>query len=394
MLLRLLKTCGRLRIRRPASKTFANMDEDRKRIEPRSTEEGSEESRLSDLMQALQRIAKFQNEAALSQVNTRQKMREVGFARRDVWVSDAKFMREVQRILSEKDIEELKALSSLADECQAARDILGPLEQEGIEAEMSWEGVIWKLREEEVKLYTEFKSEFEKAATYSQPSSTDDTSSYHHSLPEDESDHEPGGNRLVFTDRLSESIVSAPASTSSFDRANINVETSLNTDTSHNVSLLGLAEPEVYSQQANILSCSSDSGVGDIDHLSDPGSIEDSSGPPQPLPLRDNTSTELYSSLLTDFGSRRDRINKWLQHTSLLSHQQATIIRNQLSTKFPSTPSNWAQLVIAYWELDDAAIPQLQYSDPADQTLNPHQRQQFKDLTSTGPAKKPANPPL
>ena len=105
-------------------------------------------------------------------------------------------------------------------------------------------------------------------------------------------------------------------------------------------------------------------------------------------------SIELYQHLLTDFGTRRDRINRWLEQTTLVSRSAATLLRNQLDLENPQNPSNWSKLVMAYWEqnmahsrLDHQQAIQRGANDQDDSVRN------IKPATSIsdGPKKIPSN---
>ena len=96
--------------------------------------------RLVEFLNALKQLSRLQQEASDAKSDARQEMREVGLKRSAVWTSDAAFMREVQTRTTTNTLDDLKELSTLTAQCQTARDGLGPLEQEGIEAEQRWEG--------------------------------------------------------------------------------------------------------------------------------------------------------------------------------------------------------------------------------------------------------------
>ncbi|KAK6580099.1 hypothetical protein PZA11_007121 [Diplocarpon coronariae] len=96
---------------------------------PDSTERIIEGARLTDLMQALQRISALQREATGARTENRQKRGEAANKRYDIWVRDAKFIGEVQRLVARGKIVGFGELSPLASQCQAARDDLGQLEQ-------------------------------------------------------------------------------------------------------------------------------------------------------------------------------------------------------------------------------------------------------------------------
>ncbi|KAG4427570.1 hypothetical protein IFR05_016947 [Cadophora sp. M221] len=133
---------------------------------------------FAELMHALQKIARLQREATSAQIDVRQKRREAAFKRQEVWIWDAKFMGEVQRLSAEGKLAGLGELLELTTKCQNARDDLGPLEQEGTEAEQHWEGQIYTLRQTEERFYNEFNREFAIVEAYSPGPSSDDSSQY------------------------------------------------------------------------------------------------------------------------------------------------------------------------------------------------------------------------
>lgn len=326
-----------------------------------------DESRLFELLCALQQISKLQEEAANAQIDARQKMREVGFKRQRVWSSDAAFMRAIQGLAARGRLEGFQELMRLAADCQSARDGLGPLEQEGIEAEQHWEGIIWKLRQAEQSVYQAFKYEFQSSKSYPPPKG--DGSSPCESSSETDSQNNGGDSRQVIY--LNHRTGHSVASSSSYTLAHSTHEPISQEDIemSPNITLLGMGETADLQQQTeiDIHAWDSDSGLGDIDRL--PEMEVELTGPAHIFPRGPHPSIELYPHLLTDFSSRRDRINKWLQHTTLLSRFDATLLRDQLALENSTTPSNWSQLVVAYWELDGAAKPGSQQAPKLNTTL-------------------------
>jgi len=300
-----------------------------------------DKDRMVRLMQALQRIARLQREAASAQIDARQKMREVGIKRKDVWVRDAAFMSEVQLLNAQGRLVEVEKLLVLAADCQAARDVLGPLEQVGIEAEQRWEGVNWKLRQAQENVYTGFIDEFEMADNYSPLPSSAESSLYEStSATSSHSD----GSRLQ-TQQQPPYQYDKHASSSEYS-------TESKLENAPEIAFLGLDSttnidiPDFDSQDE----WSSDSGVADIDRKPEIG-ISGAHCLPSPV------NFEPYPHLLCDFGSRRDRINKWLQHSTLVSRMDATLLKSLIRLENHQLPSNWAQLTIAYWESDEAARP-------------------------------------
>ncbi|TGO35978.1 hypothetical protein BHYA_0139g00250 [Botrytis hyacinthi] len=88
----------------------------------------------------------------------------------------------------------------------------------------------------------------------------------------------------------------------------------------------------------------SDSGVPDLDLLED-HDIRTSTP-------KQHSSTESFPELLTQFGTKRDRINKWLLHKMLISRSEASLIGLQLQKEQDSSPSPWAKLIVAYFQFD------------------------------------------
>merc|ERR1711939_187869 len=72
-------------------------------------------------MHALQKITRLQREATSARVEARQKRREAAFKRQEVWIWDAKFMGEVQKLSAEGKLDGFEELRKLAAQCQGAR---------------------------------------------------------------------------------------------------------------------------------------------------------------------------------------------------------------------------------------------------------------------------------
>lgn len=90
----------------------------------------------------------------------------------------------------------------------------------------------------------------------------------------------------------------------------------------------------------------SDSGVPDLDLLED--------NDIRPSTPKQHSSTESFPELLTQFGTKRDRINRWLLHKTLISRSEASLIGLQLQKEqdSSSSPSPWAKLIVAYLQFD------------------------------------------
>jgi len=315
-----------------------------------------DESRLLNLMQALQRIARLQREATSAQIEARQKRREATLRRQDVWMWDAKLMAELQRLTAEGKLAGLEELLRIGEQCQDARNDLGPIEQEGIEADQQWEGNIWNLRQAEEHLYKEFAYEFEAAGSYPPAPISVASSEYNTSS-------EPGNQPLNKELEKNHSVIpyqagaSAASSSSFLERPQVyETNDEPNEGIRQDSILLGVGGPEVEG-----FAMYSDSGIGDIDKTLGQESSKGLVIPPQSASESQPTVTELYPHLLTDFASKRERINNWLENTVLISRMEATslftIVKELLEAENIQMPSNWSQLVVAYWELDAAALP-------------------------------------
>jgi hypothetical protein len=342
-----------------------------------------EESHFALLMQGLQRVARLQEEVTTTQINFRQKRREAAFKRETVWDLDEKFMRELQKLIAQGrgNLQgDFKRLEELADECQAARDVLGPVEQENIEAEQRWEGQIWSLRQAENQVYRDFETEFCVAESYPPASPSVDSSHY-------ESPSEPESE--IFENDIigGQSSLLAPSPAMTLPRSFVDANQPRNPElhaASHgskalNPTLLGLEDhqTEATPLAMDIERWDSDSGIGDIDRAPQTWITQGLIGPHQRLPARHYTS-ELYQNLQTDFGTKRDRINRWLENNALASRIEATsiftILKDQMNAENEQVPSNWAQLVVAYWELDGAAKPEKHEPCPSEKDLSDKRR--------------------
>ncbi|KAF8859022.1 hypothetical protein BDZ45DRAFT_371572 [Acephala macrosclerotiorum] len=328
----------------------------------RKMEEGSQtinKIRWADLMFSLQSVAKLQRAATRARIEVRQKGREASFKRQDVWVRDAKFMGEIQRLDAQGKLKGFEELSRLATECQAARDLLGPLEQENIEAESRWQGQVWRLREAEEDLYTEFEDEFRVAKEYSVAHGGEATSSYSSS-----SDY---GSKASHVESREEQTVQIEAD---------DVLLIMPDDPAAQESLRSELRNTDAQELENVSSASDlDSGIGDIDSVLGfpPFAVSHSGSAIEEFPSKSKYGSyqtpakhryagiELYPELLEDFSTRRERISKWLQNTALESRLEGvtlfSILQDLLAKEDQNVPSNWSQLVIAYWELDEASSP-------------------------------------
>lgn len=258
---------------------------------------------FAKFMPALKRVIKLQRETVRAQIEARQKRRIAGFKRRDVSNCDAALMKEVQKLTAQGKLKGFDELLSLAEYCQEARDGLGPLEEEGVEAEQRLEGDFWRLRKAQENLFDDFREEIHIAENYSSVPSSGSTSPYESVPSLDSPSKKPPEPRIV-------------------DHREVDGE------------------------------WETDSGFCDLDRRARAASANIEHPPSFVPPIY-----ERYPRLLTDFDTKRDRINKWLLNTTLLSRMEATVLKSQLEIERSSAPSSWAELAIANWGTDAAAFP-------------------------------------
>jgi hypothetical protein len=318
------------------------------RFTDRGVQVGS--SRFIQLMQAMKRMSRLHKQAISAQINARQKRRAAGFKRRDVWICDAAFMKELQVLMAQeklRDFEGAEGLLKLAEECQTVRNDLGPLEQDGTEAEQQLEGEIWELQQAADSMYDDFEKELASAEMYPSAPTSASSSSYQskseYGYGRESEDHANDNTMDMF--RPPDSV----ASTSSF---NVMLpEPAIDLGTSQDYMLRGVNDMRKFRGS------DPDSAIGDIDSPYERWTPGDLIGPFQPVQRTSSASLARYPELITEIETTRERVNKWLLNTTLLSHLEADILRQQLDSQMNSTPSNWSQLVVAYWGKDEAAEP-------------------------------------
>ena len=298
-------------------------------------------------IKSLKKLSRIQSRASDAQIDAREKRRQAGFRRRDVWLKDSLFMIELQRLTARQKLDGFEELLKLAEDCQAARNELGPFEEEGTQAEQRMESELWKLQQEEESVYYELKQKLRPTKSYtgdrSMSSSTEYKSSTETDISTYRNDRLPPDNQQSINSSLP--AVNEPEE-----------PVELGDNISQEATLYGVHEDVVKDGRDEKFEGGSDSGFGNIDQPSGTWSGTHSVRL-QTFPPQANAVLERYPGLLRDFDTRRDRINKWLLHTTLLSHLEADILADQFRGENGLLPSNWSQLVIAYWELDEAAVP-------------------------------------
>ncbi len=340
-----------------------------------------DESRIVELMQNIKRIERLRREAATAQIEARQKRREAAIKRREVWMCDAKFMEEIQHLSAKGELSTDNDLTRLAAKCQDSRNVLGPVEQEGIDAEQRWEQHTWLLQQAEIQLLTEFDSEFAIAETY--PSGPSSVASSQYKPP---SGHESSVSTMEEQSGLGFGRVNSVASSISiqhliqgeedfsFPVSGSGPQLSIISDLVASPSQAGLEQKNMYptaifsdfpenasntglQENNDKYATESSSGVGDIDR---------SLGHVESLPDRQYAALEIFPCSTTDFSSKRTMINQWLENNVLTSHFEAvylfSALKATLDAEDKAMPSNWAELVIAFWKLDGAANPRFHES--------------------------------
>jgi len=265
----------------------------------------------------------------------------------------------MQRLMAEGKLTAFPELTRLGNICQGMRDDLGLVEQENIEAEQRWESQMWRLQQASEDLRTEFQHEFEDAEGYSHTTTDSIRSKYEPSCDESQ-DHDSELEIFASDDMINYDAASAIGSPSSQFYPHPTVPVELH-DSVTKESIL--AELMLSGGEQSDTSDTLESDVG-TENIEGPLELLPASGPLGPsisLPKRNYASLEYYPQLLTDFSSGRDRINKWLQDITLTSRVEGLTVFSGLQIQFEADkrtiPSNWAQLTMAFWDLDGAAIP-------------------------------------
>jgi len=326
---------------------------DRHQTDQDKSEECISGARFRHLMGELKSLHKLQQEASHAQMAAETESRRVKWAREDIGNSDAAFMKELQFLQSQGLLEGCVSLAKLADQCKSARDVIGPLEEKRSRLEAEWYGTLWEMEEAQKAFFAEFASEFESAESYSSVSSSESSTIDYETTPRDDNSAFEKRTPPITQLRVNRSVpsstkMSAPTPGRYHDVADLVISTSASAPGL----MTSLLDQSQYEQSLASYS-DPEEMVKDLDLL------------PESTPAQETSSSsaidghhpsiELYPELLIDFGTKRDRINKWLLHTTLLTRMEARLLREQLNLESPAHPSDWAQLVIAYYELDGAS---------------------------------------
>jgi hypothetical protein len=341
-----------------------------------------DESRLAALLSGLHNLSDLRWAASSVQVEVREKMLEVGYKRNHVAQCDANFMKELQRLQIQQQLGHFEQLSKLAVECQLARDGLGPLENESSRIFGNWEGKMWVLSQAEDALFNEYAPEF-RIANGQSSVGTDMVSTEGSSTSANQEtldDHHPYYGANLIPVRPGNSVVSfssIPLPTA----IHTPLASTMGPNESQNSMLLGLdmerSDPE---QGESDMTSDLDSGIADLDLKTGTGML--------PGWSRQSSGPESFPRLLTDFSTRRDRVQKWLLQTTLVSKSEADMVGWQLRLQSPDEPSNWSQLVVALLGLDEAVS---KYMQPFGSRNGPPEEEEESMNSPNGGSHQPPN---
>jgi hypothetical protein len=338
-----------------------------------------EASLVVEFMQRLQRVKRLQSQATSARLHADQKTTEAENTRQDISDRDADFMTALQRLIAQGRLQGCDELLSLSAECQTARDRLGLITEEEFEERSRWLGKMWKLKVAEESLLEEFNFVFDAAETYSPgPPSVDsryyespsehEAENYQHDLYDGQNETGPHPEQLELSPSDSEPLLPSTEAAVPYQ--------SIGSPENSTITGLTWADPDI-AQQARFSQDVVDNYANErgdavdqaYDSDSRPSANLDRTSEGRPTHLRfkipESLRTmippgiEMYPELLTDFATKRERIKKWLLHSALLSRMDANLLRDRLACENPKSPSNWAQLSIAWLEHDMISSPKV-----------------------------------
>lgn len=317
-----------------------------------------DKKRLKLFIEILLELSSLQDDATKTQVDAREKRREAGLQREEVGICDDNFMKMVRKLIAQGLAREFEELIFLADRCQEARNELGPLEQQGNEAEQHWEGKIGDLQEAQDNFVSEFQMEFEMVDGYI-PSQTATSTKSSVTWEGHRPNISMNGHRREENHGVGVRPLHSVASESSFvlrpDGAEIRPPRISQKLRDQTLSDLDMGLPF----EMDPIFFKSEPRFEELDLFIDnevPTGLPSQAQQNMVKPFR---PPDIYLPLLDDFRTPRERINKWIEQKVLVSRLESTYLFNVLGGRLESenvkTPSNWSQLVIAYWSLDGAA---------------------------------------
>jgi len=327
---------------------------------------------FSKFMRRVSRLPRLREDLVEEEVLGRQKRRELRFKMNDVSNSDARFMKEVQGLTALGKLEEFPVLLRLANECQQARDKVGPLEADCTEAEQELELKLSELQLAEISAYEFFDKNLHTTKLNSSgppsPSSSQYGSSSSSSSPS--SDNNSQYLEDDFTDAQNDlryqpiPTISPPGHSSILEVRPPTPANSPQSSVPGHISLDQNEQGGRMEQPINSFSPSNGTSYysgsiisGGIDRVLESGPNPVFNIPAYPSHPKPLTDIENYARLLLEFTTVRERVTNWMLHSLLLSRWEVEQLKSRLDAEDPKSPSNWAQLVLAWWEKDMATMP-------------------------------------
>jgi hypothetical protein len=218
---------------------------------------------------------------------------------------------------------------------------------------LRWEGQTWSLRQAETFVYQHFEAEFQKAALYPPASQSTDFSeeSSHSEFRDGDMEYQQSNDASVLSKSNEGGAMPDYAQAwgdGSGNSPNLNSiiqEPSSQdqvVDYEHGTHFLGADGSKDPDRSTEPTSCVQARTRDTLEISVDPRFQE-----------RPEYRGQLYRNLLTDFASKRDRVNKWIQNNVLESRLEATSVFTTLKDKLAmeklEIPSNWAQLGEAFF---------------------------------------------
>jgi len=295
-------------------------------------------------------VIMLQKKTVDGQIDARQRRRQAGFQRQLISKTDDMFMKELRKIIGHQELKGFEDLLRLAGKCQLARDDLGPLEEDAMVAEQQVEGDIWKSEQAERVMEDVFKNEIGSLEKLEPWPSISASSQYTSDDVLEDPDPSEGipSQQTRFPIRELRAMVPTGAmgpTDAITDWPQISNDAVLRT-------LKVQTDGEDYHDDS--IDLDQVSGIPRTSNVN----ILESSRLHNPLSSL-SSGFERYPKLATDFQTRRERVDKWLLNTTLLSRYEADMLRGFIQMETENIPSNWSQLVIAYWEKEEAGLTSL-----------------------------------
>lgn len=324
-------------------------------------ETGQQIAQLGEATRQLQRLGPLRKDTIVALIQARERMREYSYKREQVSTSSANFMREVQTLQAQGKLAGSDTLSVLYEDLLLLRDILGPLEKDSIDAQRAGDRRLVKLIKEEKAAYTTLKSplvsfgnDLREGGSFASEDFGSESDYDSFRFDNDDVDDLADGTSIQLESPASRTKLSSLTPPQSPSMAG----------PSHDIAFSpfsirsGMDDQDLGDgmEENNI-------SIGPSEYYSDvqtPSKIDNRlDSRPYGYSIPDFTSKkanmtnpDLYSSLLLDFKTARERVNGWLMYNPLVSRWEADILKERLDMEDQGMPSNWAQLVVAWWSKD------------------------------------------